>query len=125
MGSLTLSGRCKRGTRKDPRTMSPLPRHPGLYDLAVMVGLRCLFLAPMPPEVATLAGCSDVGSGIRTALLPCQKVFCSALMPMSLGQRDAVDLGKALGIIHPHGKVAVTAATLLPDEGLRTKTGEL
>ena len=78
----------------------------------------------MPPEVAMLAGCSDVGLGIRTAFLPCQKVFCSALMPMSLGQRDAMDLGEALGIIHPHGKVAVTAATLLTEEGLRTKAGE-
>ena len=80
----------------------------------------------MPPEeVATLAGCSDVGLGIRTAFLPCKKVFCSALMPMSLGQRDAMDLSEALGMIHPHGKVALTAATLLTEEGSRTKAGEL
>jgi hypothetical protein len=95
------------------------------HDLTVTFGLWRLPLALMPPEVAMLAGCSNVGLGIRTAFLPCQKVFCSALMPMSLGQCDAMDLGEALGIIHPHGKVAVTAATLLTEEGLRTKAGEL
>lgn len=104
--------------------MSSLPRHPALYDLAVMLGPRCLPLAPMPPEVATLAGCSDIGPGIRTAFLPCQKMFRRALVPTGLGQGDAVDLGEALGIIHPHGKAAVTTATLLTGEGLITKAGK-
>ena len=117
-------GICQRGAGNHPLMMPSTLCQPISDKGSVLLGIRCLLPAAMPPHVAPLAGCGDVGLGITTAILPCQEMLGGTLERASLSHGDPVDFGKKPRILDPHRDAAVAAATLLPDEGLRTETGE-
>ena len=65
----------------------------------------------MPALIAKPASRNDVGLRSCALILAGYKMLTGALKTLSLTERDAVFRGELKGIVRPHGRVAVKAAT--------------
>jgi len=78
----------------------------------------------VPALIARPASRNDVGLRGSAPILAGFKMLTGALKTLSLTERDAVFRGELKGIVRPHGRVAVKAATGLAGKSDSTRAYE-